>query len=153
MWEERVLLMRVETLKARKTEENERLWKREEEAREQRERLLLREEDAREQAEEAREQEERLRKRKESQMSSYSEVIQQSLQPRNRVRDRVLPVEQLRSYIERGQWGVCAQVEGNYVYIITLVRLLFTPRTTPVSSGDRHVCGVLFNESQYRIAV
>jgi hypothetical protein len=80
IWEERVLLMRVETLKARKTEENERLWKREEEAREQSERLLMREEDAREQSErlwkreeeareqeeEAREQREQLRKRKES---------------------------------------------------------------------------------------
>jgi hypothetical protein len=91
IWAERILLMRVETLKGRKTEDSERLWKREEEAREL-------EEEARGQEEEARE---RLRKRKESQMSSYSEVIQQSLQPRNRVR----AAEQLRAYIEHGQWG------------------------------------------------
>jgi DNA anti-recombination protein RmuC len=95
IWAERLLLMRVETLKARKTEENKRLWKREEEAREQ-------EEEAREQEEEAREQ---LRKRKESPMSSYLEVIQESLLQRNRVRDRLLPAEQLRAYLERGQWG------------------------------------------------
>jgi hypothetical protein len=75
IWAERVLLMRVETLKARKTEENERLRKREEEAREQSEPLWKREEEAREQEEEARELEEQLRKRKESQIPSYSEVI------------------------------------------------------------------------------
>jgi hypothetical protein len=89
-------------------EQSERLWMREEEAREQSERHWKREQDAREQEEEAREQEEeareqeeeareqeeesreQLRKRKESQMSSYSEVIQESLLQRNRVRDRVI---------------------------------------------------------------
>jgi flagellar biosynthesis GTPase FlhF len=119
IWAERILLMRVETLKARKTEESERLrkreeeareqserlWMREEEAREQSERLWKREEEAREQEEEAREQRERLRKKKESEMSSYSAVIQESLLQRNRVRDRVLPAEQLRAYIKLGQWG------------------------------------------------
>jgi hypothetical protein len=44
IWADKVLLMRVETLKARKTEESERLWKRDEEAREQSERLWMREE-------------------------------------------------------------------------------------------------------------
>jgi hypothetical protein len=103
IWAERLLLMRVETLKARKTEENERLWKREEEAREQSERLWKTEDEAREQEEEAREQRERLRKRKESHMSSYSAVIQEFLLQRNRVRDRVLPAEELRAYINSGQ--------------------------------------------------
>jgi hypothetical protein len=128
IWAERLLLMRVETFKGQKDRGE---WAAVEEGGggEGAEWAALDEgggsegagggsegaggesEGARELEEEAREQRERLWKRKESQMSSYSEVIQQSLQQRNRVRDRVLPAEELRAYINCGQWGCVLQLK------------------------------------------